>query len=331
MHAIIDKEISLAAWNDLIMLSSCSSPFQTPEFHAFFNSLPGFSAVAVGIEDGGRLLALVVATIQKEKGVKGYFSRRAIIYGGPVLLNDTFHTLPVLIKELNRLLKGKVIYTETRNFNDYGFCKDVFAEQGWSYQPYLNFHLACTSYEVTWNQLNNNRKRQISKALKSGVTIKEAASTEEVKAFYDILKTLYGSRIKKPLPSYRFFETFYKSAIGKYFLVHYQDKIIGGIMCPTLKGKAIYEFYICGLDQEYKEASPSVMATWAAIEYGYKTGFQNFDFMGAGKPDENYGVREFKEKFGGELVEHGRFIKINNKFLYKLGVAALSLLKWLKK
>ena len=37
-------------------------------------------------------------------------------------------------------------------------------------------------------------------------------------------------------------------------------------MCPLLAGKAIYEFYICGLDQEFKEASPSVMATFAAID-----------------------------------------------------------------
>ena len=53
--------------------------------------------------------------------------------------------------------------------------------------------------------------------------------------------------------------------------------------------------------------------------------------MGAGKPDENYGVREFKEKFGGELVEYGRFIRINNPLLYKLGTSALSILKQIKK
>lgn len=58
------------------------------------------------------------------------------------------------------------------------------------------------------------------------------------------------------------------------------------------------------------------MATYAAIEYGLKNHLKIFDFMGAGKPSEDYGVRDFKGKFGGELVEHGRFIKINNALLF---------------
>ena len=90
-------------------------------------------------------------------------------------------------------------------------------------------------------------------------------------------------------------------------------------MCPILKGKAIYEFYVCGLDEEYKEQYPSVMATWSAMEYANQNNIPVFDFMGAGKPYEQYGVREFKARFGGELVEYGRFLKINNHLLYNLG------------
>jgi len=49
--------------------------------------------------------------------------------------------------------------------------------------------------------------------------------------------------------------------------------------------------------------------------------------MGAGKPDEGYGVRDFKAKFGGELVEHGRFIHINQPVLYTIGKQAVKFLK----
>jgi len=55
-----------------------------------------------------------------------------------------------------------------------------------------------------------------------------------------------------------------------------------------------------------------------------------FDFMGAGNPYENYGVRDFKKRFGGEIVEYGRFIKINNSFLYKIGEFGLNIIKNLK-
>lgn len=331
MQIIADKKISRIAWSELLLNSNFSTPFQTAEFYDFYNSIPGYTSVALAIENSGKLCSLVVATIQKEKGIKGYFSRRAIIYGGPVLLNNRCDTLPFLLKELNRRLQGKVIYLETRNFHDYSNHKKIFTEYGWHYEAYLNFRLNCTTHKMAWNQLNTNRKRQITKAFKNGVTIKEAASLTDVKTFFNILKNLYNTRIKKPLPSFALFEAFYKASVGKYLLVHFHDKIVGGIMCPMIPGTAIYEFYICGLDQEYKEASPSVMATWAAIEYGFKNGFQYFDFMGAGKPDESYGVREFKKKFGGALVEYGRFIKINNLFLYKLGITALSLSKRLKR
>ena len=111
----------------------------------------------------------------------------------------------------------------------------------------------------------------------------------------------------------------------------YKGKIIGGIICPILEGRCIYEFFVCGLDDEYKNQYPSVMATWAAMEYASKYNIPVFDFMGAGIKDTDYGVREFKARFGGELVEYGRYIKINNIFLYKLGTFALLLMKRMKK
>ena len=49
--------------------------------------------------------------------------------------------------------------------------------------------------------------------------------------------------------------------------------------------------------------------------------------MGAGKPDEGYGVREFKSKFGGELVELGRFLSINNPILYSIGKKVIEIIK----
>ena len=50
--------------------------------------------------------------------------------------------------------------------------------------------------------------------------------------------------------------------------------------------------------------------------------------MGAGAPgDGGYGVRDFKAKFGGELVEYGRFRYVANKPLYTLGKWAVNLMK----
>ena len=112
---------------------------------------------------------------------------------------------------------------------------------------------------------------------------------------------------------------FYREGVGKYLLVKHQGNVIGGMMCPILDGKAIYEWYVCGMDEKYREQYPSVMATYAAIEYAKRNNLPLFDFMGAGEPDIPYGVRDFKMEFGGELVEHGRFLCIRKPILYEIG------------
>jgi hypothetical protein len=49
--------------------------------------------------------------------------------------------------------------------------------------------------------------------------------------------------------------------------------------------------------------------------------------MGAGKPDIPYGVRDFKMEFGGELVEHGRFLCVRKPLLYWIGELGVKILK----
>jgi hypothetical protein len=208
--------------------------------------------------------------------------------------------------------------------------KEIFEKNGFKYKEHLNFIVNIESTEENFRKLNDNRQRQVKKSHKSGTEIINPEDIIEVTQFYLILKKLYKERVKKPLPDFSFFESFFNKAdLGKYFLVKFEDKVIGGIMCPIFKDK-IYEWYVCGLDTEYKNQAPSVLATWAAIEYATKNGLKYFDFMGAGSPDSDYGVREFKSKFGGELVEYGRFLRINYKMLYGLGKLGLKVLGFLK-
>jgi len=53
--------------------------------------------------------------------------------------------------------------------------------------------------------------------------------------------------------------------------------------------------------------------------------------MGAGKSGESYGVRDFKARFGGEMVEFGRFLNIRKPLFYILGETGLRLMKFFSK
>lgn len=329
MKVLTNDNIPVGLWEDFLKYNKHSSPFQSHGFYRLFNSVRGFSAIAVAISEGEVLKALVVVTIQQEKGLADLFSRRAIIYGGPMVEDECPHALDILLKEVDHITGGRVIYTETRNLSDFSGLTGVFETNGYSYVPWLNFMVDTSDHASMVKRVSSSRLRQIKKARQKSVICKEAVSLEEVLSFYGILKGLYEKKLHKPLPPEEFFVRFHEAGIGKIILVWTDNKIIGGIMCPVLAGRVIYEFYVCGLDDEYDGFYPSVMATWSAMEYASEAGIPVFDFMGAGKPDEGYGVRDFKARFGGELVTYGRFIKINRPLKYKIGTTALKLMKHL--
>ena len=66
------------------------------------------------------------------------------------------------------------------------------------------------------------------------------------------------------------------------------------------------------------------------IKFAIENNLKMVDFMGAGKPNEDYGVRDFKLQFGGELVEHGRYNNIFNPSLYKIGVLGIKIMSKIK-
>jgi serine/alanine adding enzyme len=67
------------------------------------------------------------------------------------------------------------------------------------------------------------------------------------------------------------------------------------------------------------------------LEWGVENGYRVYDFGGAGKPDEEYGVRDFKAKFGGKLVCYGRNVYVHSQVrleLSKLGYTIYRALSW---
>ena len=84
---------------------------------------------------------------------------------------------------------------------------------------------------------------------------------------------------------------------------------------------------MAGRDGDWKSIFPSSVATYAGIRYAAENNMPRFDMMGAGKPGDAYGVRDFKARFGGDLVEHGRYRFIAKPFLYRCGEVGVALLK----
>jgi predicted N-acyltransferase len=323
------SEIDKEQWQQLVAHSATSSFFQTLECFSFYASTGFLEPFVFGVSEGNSLVGIMSGyCVADGNAIKRFFSRRAIIPGGLLLdkdiSNEALHQL-LQVAKLN--LCSKVIYIEIRNYNDYSSFRPIFDAEKFDYQSHLNFHVGITNVEAAFNKLSSSKRRQIRQSEKAGAYYHETMDVDDLKAFYSILKNLHSTKIKTPLFPLIFFKTLIKNQQAKFIVVKKDDVVIGGIVCVILTDKTVYEWFVCGSDVNDANIYPSVVATWAGIEYAALNGFSRFDFMGAGKPDKSYGVREFKSKFGGELVENGRFLYICNPLLYKIGKKSVELLK----
>lgn len=315
-------------WEQFVKNHPNGNFFQTHGFVDFAANRQHYNPVTLFALSENELIGVLCGVIQKNgQGIKGYLSSRLIIWGAPLTKNNNAKHAEFLIKELIKKYKDKTIYIEFRNLFSQKYLHAVFQKQKFQYLPYVNFIVKTDNNANVKKRISKSKIRQIKSSLKKGCRIIEADNIDDVKAFYKILQHLYNEKVKKPLPDFSFFKIFYKTKnLGKILLIKKDAQILGGIVCPIFENKVIYEWYICGADGREKGVYPSVLATYAPIEYALKNGLKYFDFMGAGRIDTDYGVREFKSKFGGELVEYGRYKCINKPLLYKVGELGLKIL-----
>lgn len=320
-HILTYDLIDRQQWSELVRTSETGTWFQSPEAYDFFASMPELMEPFVyGVERAGKLCAVCVGYVTKEPNpIKQFFTRRAIIIGGvAVAANGAKEDVVILLNYVRKELKPKSIYIETRNFNDFSPWKEAFEAAGFVYKPHLNFHV-----DPATNNLSDNRKRQLKK---SDAVVSEGVSELEIREWYEVLSELYRTKVKTPLWPIDFFLEAYRQGIAKFLLVKHEGRIIGGSMVVADE-RTVYEWFECGLNAECKDQYPSVMATWGGIQLAHQSGCTRYDMMGAGEPGVPYGVRDFKAEFGGQMVEHGRFLCVCKPMLYRLGVCVVKILK----
>ena len=333
------NDIPVKQWEEFVHSHPKGTIFQHPEVLSLFRETFRFQPLILGVGEEDKIFGLVLGAFIYEKNSLGRkVSSRFVVYGGPLVLgteDQQTHCLDLLLKELIKRTHRKALFLQFRNLFSQDFLLPVYQGHGFELFNRLNYVVSISDREEVLNRMSESRRRQIRKAVQNGSSIIIPDSIDQIREFYNILYKLYRHKIRKPLPDISFFENFYHESnngrLGIVRLVKYKDKIIGGLIAPVFENKCIYEWYVCGQDKEYKDQYPSVMATWAGIEYAIENNIKTFDFMGVGVPDKDYGVREFKARFGGALVNYGRLTRINNKVLYGIAEFGYNILALLKK
>jgi hypothetical protein len=271
-------------------------------------------------EEDGKIKGLMLVQIQNYfSSLIKSISSRSIISGGPIF-NDDKYVLEALLEKYNLLFKKRVVYTQFRNMFDLEKYVQVFAKYGYKKTDHLNYIIDLKDdIEVIWNNIYSKRKNEIRRGIKEGVVVKEISNDVDLKTSYDIVSIIYR-KAKLPLPGYDYFKT--AIAIQGYnhifrVLGGYCDSKLIGVMYLLCYEGRVYNWYAASNPVYYKKY-PNDVITWEAIKWSMENGYKIFDFGGAGNPSIEYGVREFKRKFGGKEVNYGRFECIHKTSVMKI-------------
>jgi len=311
----LGNSIDKALWSEFVESHPNGNPFQSPQMYEVYSLTKGMEPSAIAIFDNDQMIGLLVTnTIYQFNSISliKNLSKRALIIGGPLVTgNNKVRVGNLLIKQHEKLVGKSILFTEFRNLYDNSKNK-YFHKNGYRYNPHLNYLVDLTiGKENLWNNLSQSKRRYIRKGLKQS-NIKTIDTKDDFIPFYHKLKDFYTEKVRKPLPHISHFESlfdiFKPNNMLKIFTVEKEGSLKGGIICILYKN-TIYEYYI--FSERGKNIFASEICTWEPINFGSLNGFKTFDFMGAGKPKDNYGVQKFKEGFGGDLVQYGRFQKIH--------------------
>ncbi len=317
-------------WNHFVNEHPNGNIFQTPIIASFFQKVKGYEiALTLITDENDEVLGVLTGVIQKEGfGILEVLSSRCIIWGGALVKNNNSEILKEILSNFESIVRKKAIYIQIRNLYDTSEIKDEMIKFGFKYDEHLNFINTLEEPEIIVKKFVKTKQYQVKKGLETGAEISNPESHSDIKEFYSLLYDLYINKVKKPLPDISYFVQAYDFLISNNSafikLIKVENKIVGGILCFMDK-KFVYDMYMVGMDKEHKKVSPTVLAIYSAMKQGFENAIPLFDFMGAGKPDEDYGVREFKGMFGGELVNYGRYEKIIKPSLYKIGVLGVKI------
>lgn len=314
------EQIDGDQWGQLARESSTATWWQTKEAYQLFSSLPDYRVEVVGVADEDALCGVaVIIRPQARTRVGQWLSRRAVIMGG-VMVSDgisveAYRRLMAAIKEQT----SDVVYVEIRNLCDHSAWRGMIAQDGWQYMPHLNIRIDTSDAKSAISRIGKSKRRRICSSVQKGVRVVEHPTMAQVREYYDVLRDLYVRRVHKPLPSWGTWERLYASDMCRYILIEHEGRIIGGSVCVLWEGKVMYEWYACGRDDHRRVISPASLTKYAEIQLAERLGIAQLDLMGAGHPDERYGVRDFKAEFGGEMVEYGRYVYAHCPMVYKIG------------
>jgi hypothetical protein len=311
-------------WHDFADEAPGASIFHTPEMFEVFARTDGYKPGlwAVVGSDRRPLALFTPVRITLFGGPLSLLTSRAVAYGSVLCQcgDEGQAALSLLLRAYDRQRPGNVIFTELRNVVSMSYLHPALEACGYQYEAHLNFLIDLTRSEAElWSKIRSNARRNIQKAEKMGVMVDEVTNLDQLAPVYSVLKDVY-KRLQVPLPNESLFRSsfhvLHPRNMLRILVARLDDLAIGALMLLVHQG--VITYWYTGALREFSAYRPSDLLVWRALKLGAESGCRVFDFGGGGRPDVEYGVRDFKAKFGGELVNFGRYLHIHAPRRFRL-------------
>ncbi len=326
-------EIDLKEWQRFISIHPESTFFHTPEYYFAFQTDEHAKTHLIAIlSERNEILALSVFVIYKEKGIKRYFSRRAIFMSSPIVKGNDVELFNILLEAQDYFLKNKVIYSEIRNIASTVFL-DVIKREGYNIKDHLNIVINLQkNLSDLYSGISSSARNKIRKAEKLQLQFSELRTSNDIEKTYGLLQLVYD-RINYPLLSYSVFkemcEYLLKEAKMNIFEVFSNNDLVSVMLLPQYKNS--WYCWYSGTLRNKKLHGTSDFLVWNIFQEAKKKGIEQFDWGGAGNPGTEYGVRNFKKKFGGQLIKQHRATCVYKPILYRFSNFAFRLYRSINK
>ncbi|WMW23248.1 GNAT family N-acetyltransferase [Methanolobus mangrovi] len=327
----ITETLDKHEWDDFVSNHPQGNIFQTSMMADLYGKTKNYESICLAAKDpvSNNLLAVMQSVIICEmKGILSSFSSRAVLHGGPLFVDSDKgrEAVQSMMEHYDKLVGRRIVYTQIRNMWDTENCLQIFGSMEYDYEPHLDFLIDLNrSKGDIWQDIQKSRRKGINRAEKSGITIKKVDSRDELQSCYDLVLETY-KRFKVPIADISHFKAAYDdlSSIGlaDFFIALKDDEAVGTRITLNYKDM-VYDWY-AGSKQGVDYVDEALV--WHILKENAGK-YKVFDFGGAGHPDKPYGVREFKRRFGGEMVNFGRYEKVHSGIRKNIAGIGLSVYK----
>jgi serine/alanine adding enzyme len=310
-----------ASWRRFVDAHTESNIFHTPEmFEVFARARHHEPTLWAVVADSERVLALLLPVRVTLFGRLQRLTTRSIAYGSILLAPgpEGEEALALLLQTYKHKMNGTPLFTELRNLSNLAAAQPVLRQHGFVYQQYLNYLIDLSRPpDLVFEDIGSRTRKHIRRGLRKGeVVVEEATEAEQIAAGYELLCRTY-QRARVPLADRSLFEAAFQLLHPRGMIRFTQASVrdqLAAVSVELLYKDVVYGWY-GGVDRVYSRYVPNELLTWHILDWGARNGYRCYDFGGAGRADERYGVRDFKAKFGGDLVEFGRNVCVHTPAL----------------